>query len=831
MYGDYECLATFPFIENKYGCESTVVDCEYSDNNPKSVLKKARILFEANYYEAADKVLDVLDLHLVLPPDYQMAKEYGHGVANQKLGKHKKAKGYFNSFLELTSSLNSDSNYSLASQCLGEIEISSGNFVAAEKHYINAVKHFSLNTVAAIFDVELSESLLYLKFGQCQIALKKYKDSISSMCKAIKLAKNKQELLEANMNNGHAYMHLQEYKQSLHSYKESLKLVVELGDRKSEGLLHGNIGNVLLNLNEKPCALQHLITAYHFSAKYECNSTAVGKAVSNLANGYAGIDDIQKALEYYEIAQNHFIYARDLQSEGRACGNIGNMHMILKDYKKAIECYDEVLSSVKDAASKEAANHNRCLAKFEIAIAQEDYVNALVLAEETRAPSVSRLICKKKASDQSNLYTASNPMTLEDIYKMVTSHKIPVVFTSYCITKLVMWILVPIKDDVKMECCLIQLKDFCDSSFEQYIQCKLLETGFNLFDPPSCEQKETFTKLYDSVGKKIEEIFKNLGANDVTEFIFIPDNTTYLLPFSAMLDEQYSETFGDRFRIRIYPSFLSLQMMNMIHTDDVVQISNNEHDCLVVGNPKIPPFIHNDIQWNLGRLPYAELEASLVSNILHVTPLVSEQATKQGVLYRIRNANIIHIATHGSGSAGFLAFSSSFPLSKEGCAKPEEILIYPSDIEALNISPALVVLSSCQSNRGTSNSDAVMGMAGAFLCAGAQSVLVSSFSVADESTCIFMELFYRFLMDGFSSSQALQKSTQCMRCISKFSGFSHWAGFQIIGKDISINQKTEHDSTLDVMLLGKMSIIPREYVEEMRHALQSNGASKVQVSA
>ena len=788
---------------------------------------KASVLFNANCYETMLQVLGVLDLHLMLPAECHMAKEFGCGLANQRLGKWKNAKTFFNSLMELASSFNSTGNNALACQFLGETEMSCGNFANAEKYFSNAVKNFTLDTVATVFNVELSKSILYLKLGQCQKALQRNKDSISSMSSAIELAKNAEELLDANMNMGHACMNLGDYKQCLHYYKESLRLSVELGDHKSEGLSHGNIGSVLLHLNEKVCALEHLTIAYHYSARYERNSLAVGKAVLNLANGYTAIDDINKALEYYKIARDHFIYARDPQAEGRACGNIGNMYMILKDYKEAIEYYDEALTLLRDASSKEAAYHNRCLAKFEVTVAQEDYVNGLVLAEETRARTVSQSVLKKKMT---MLHTTSNPMVPEDIYKTVALHKVPVVFTSYCISKILMWVLVPIKDDVKMKCCLICLKDLGNSSFEQYIHRRLLEVGFNLFESPSHEQEDAFAGLYDAIGKEIGGAFDNLGVDKITEFIFIPDYVTHLLPLSAMLDKEGSEVFGDRYRIRIYPSILSLQMINMVQTDTVVQISRNERDCLVVGNPKIPPFIHDKTQWNLGRLPYAEVEAKRVSSILSMTPLVREHATKQGVLYRIRNAKIIHIATHGSGSTGFLAFSSSFPLSKDGCAKPEEILIYPSDIEVLNISPALVVLSSCQANRGSSSSDGVMGMAGAFLRAGAHSVLVSSFSVADESICVFMELFYRFLMDGFSNTHALQRSTQCMRCMSRFSGYNHWAGFQIIGKDISIFQKTDHNPMLSTKELGETSMFPREAVENIKHALQNNNANKIQVS-
>ena len=115
-----------------------------------------------------------------------------------------------------------------------------------------------------------------------------------------------------------------------------------------------------------------------------------------------------------------------------------------------------------------------------------------------------------------------------------------------------------------------------------------------------------------------------------------------------------------------------------------------------------------------------------------------------------------------------------------------------------------------------------MGMAIAFLCAGAHSVLVCSFSVTDEGTCVFMQLFYQFLVDGFSSSCALQKSAQCMRYMRKFCGYNHWAGFQLIGRDISIYQSNNHDSTLDIKLLGKESIFPRETIEDLKHGFQNN---------
>ena len=123
-----------------------------------------------------------------------------------------------------------------------------------------------------------------------------------------------------------------------------------------------------------------------------------------------------------------------------------------------------------------------------------------------------------------------------------------------------------------------------------------------------------------------------------------------------------------------------------VTSDPIVELPGDKSDFLVVGNPTIPAFIHDTVQWNLGRLPFAEKEAL---NVAGTTPVLREQATKQSILYRLGSA-------HGSVSAGFLAFTSSFPIPKSGLAETE-LLIFPNEIETLNISPVLVVLRSCDS--------------------------------------------------------------------------------------------------------------------------------------
>ena len=68
------------------------------------------------------------------------------------------------------------------------------------------------------------------------------------------------------------------------------------------------------------------------------------------------------------------------------------------------------------------------------------------------------MLQKKKAS-YPDLFTVSVPLMLQDIYQVVQKQQIPVTFLSYCVSKLLMWILVPIHDKVKTKCLTIDLKE------------------------------------------------------------------------------------------------------------------------------------------------------------------------------------------------------------------------------------------------------------------------------------------------------------------------------------------------------------------------------------
>ena len=120
------------------------------------------------------------------------------------------------------------------------------------------------------------------------------------------------------------------------------------------------------------------------------------------------------------------------------------------------------------------------------------------------------------------------------------------------------------------------------------------------------------------------------------------------------------------------------------------------------------------------------------------SPTLHEQATKAIILMMIAKGKIVHLATHGSAVAGFLAFAGLGSSRSGNPVHESTILIYPEDIERMSISPALVVLSSCDSGRGTVKGDGILGMARAFILAGARAVPPLAGAVALKYSCIWL---------------------------------------------------------------------------------------------
>ena len=94
----------------------------------------------------------------------------------------------------------------------------------------------------------------------------------------------------------------------------------------------------------------------------------------------------------------------------------------------------------------------------------------------------------------------------------------------------------------------------------------------------------------------------------------------------------------------------------------------------------------------------------------------------------------------------------------------------------------LVVLTACNTGLGKHLvGEGVMGLGRAFQYAGAQSVLMSLWSVEDASTNLLTERFFTYLRQGQDKLKALQQA----RIDLRQAGYEHpffWAPFILVGE-------------------------------------------------
>ena len=168
----------------------------------------------------------------------------------------------------------------------------------------------------------------------------------------------------------------------------------------------------------------------------------------------------------------------------------------------------------------------------------------------------------------------------------------------------------------------------------------------------------------------------------------------------------------------------------------------------------------------------------MIGRVLGCTPLIGRQATKNEVLRQLGSVALVHFAAHGRMESGEIALA---PKNGE-----MDFILTMKDVKRVQMRARLVVLSCCHSAQGEIKAEGVVGIARAFLAAGARSVLVSLWAIDDKATLGFMKHFYQHLVEGKSASKALNQAMNCMRESREFGAVNHWAPFVLIGDDVTL---------------------------------------------
>jgi CHAT domain-containing protein/tetratricopeptide (TPR) repeat protein len=149
----------------------------------------------------------------------------------------------------------------------------------------------------------------------------------------------------------------------------------------------------------------------------------------------------------------------------------------------------------------------------------------------------------------------------------------------------------------------------------------------------------------------------------------------------------------------------------------------------------------------------------------------------------VSNYRVVHIATHGLLDAERPQFTGVV-LSLVG-NKTGDGFLRTDEIFNLKLGNSLVMLSACETGLGKEKrGEGVIGLTRAFMYAGAPTVGVSLWSVADKSTADLMTDFYQRLLGPSASSPsvALRGAQLAMINGKKYSAPFYWAPFVLVGE-------------------------------------------------
>jgi CHAT domain-containing protein len=158
----------------------------------------------------------------------------------------------------------------------------------------------------------------------------------------------------------------------------------------------------------------------------------------------------------------------------------------------------------------------------------------------------------------------------------------------------------------------------------------------------------------------------------------------------------------------------------------------------------------------------------------------SRETVLRGELGRYR---IVHFATHGLSDPERPEQSGLVLARLDARGHPRDGVLRAPEIARLALPVELVVLSACRTALGREvRGEGIVGLAYAFLRAGAARVVVSLWNVDDAATAELMTRFYRCLLrERQTPAQALRTAQLEMLRDPRWQAPSFWAGFALQG--------------------------------------------------
>ncbi len=309
----------------------------------------------------------------------------------------------------------------------------------------------------------------------------------------------------------------------------------------------------------------------------------------------------------------------------------------------------------------------------------------------------------------------------------------------------------------------------------------------------------------------INPIYNNIKGNSL---LIIPSGILGYLPFEILtkpdskvneldyrnlnylikefpISYSYSSTlrFSSLFASRSYKTKLDILFMAPEYDNTMIDSTNKS-----LAKLKKLPFALNEVE-NL----HSEFGGKVYSGA---------DADKSRFMETAPSYDILHLAMHTLINDSMPMYSK-LVFSQSAANEENDVFLNTSEIYKMNLRASMVTLSACNTGRGVlKKGEGIMSLARGFVFAGVPSVVMTLWEVQDETGLEIMQMYYKYLSDGYKKDKAMQMAKIEVLNSSNMikSHPNYWSAYIITGDTAELNIGNKK-SDLWLLLLFSIPIL------------------------
>lgn len=318
--------------------------------------------------------------------------------------------------------------------------------------------------------------------------------------------------------------------------------------------------------------------------------------------------------------------------------------------------------------------------------------------------------------------------------------------------------------------------------------------------------REASASLYHSL---LKPVFDELQFHKFSQLTLIPDGLLHYIPFEILI------TSGEKSDAPVY--LIYDYTVNYLHAAGLPQLYRPDEPKRlsyvgfspgyeIESNALLASRSASDreIAGKLVKLPMAEVEISRSASYWKGNAFFTKDATEQNFKKYAGNAQIIHIASHA-------IIDDDEPMNSRLVFSPgadtlEDGLLHTFELYNMKMNAQLACLSACNTGFGKiKDGEGVVSLAKGFFYAGVPNVMMSLWSVPDQSTSEIMTYFNEELKKGVGKADALRnaKLRYLRNTDENTSNPYYWAAFTLIGD----NQPLQTGRSFPLILSGILTLL------------------------